>query len=243
VRNSGDFLLTIVNDVLDFSKIEAGKLTLDDIDLDLALAVEEVAGLLAGQAHAKGIELTYVIDPAVPPLLRGDPARIRQILTNLIGKAIKFTHDGEVSIRVSALAAELDGRARIEFEVRDTGIGILPAVHARLFQAFTQADGSTTRRYGGTGLGLAISKRLTELMRGEIGVKSQPGVGSVFWFRISFEIQEASVPLPSSNVDLAGLRVLLVDDNRTNLEILRGSASGCGVWRPKALRTGRKPWQ
>jgi signal transduction histidine kinase/DNA-binding response OmpR family regulator len=220
VRSSGEALLTVINDILDFSKIEAGKLALDETEFDLNSVIEDVAALLSGQAHSKGVELAYLVGPGVPPLLRGDSARVRQVLTNLIGNAIKFTQRGEVSIQIQPTGREIDGIARIEFKIRDTGIGIAPEAQTRLFQAFTQADGSTTRKYGGTGLGLAISKQLTELMGGEIGLNSKAGEGSVFWFSIPFAIAEASVQLPGPRTCLASLRALLVDDNRTNRHIL-----------------------
>ena len=221
VRGSGEALLTVINDVLDFSKIEAGKLMLDDTEFDLNTLIEDVADLLSAQAHSKGVELTYLVAADVPPILRGDPDRLRQILTNLISNAIKFTQRGEVSIQVQPIGPETKARVRIGFQVRDTGIGIAPEVQARLFQAFTQADGSTTRKYGGTGLGLAISKRLAELMGGEIGLNSKPGQGSVFWFEVPFAIGEGPARFRGPSAGLAGLRFLLVDDNRTNLHNLR----------------------
>jgi signal transduction histidine kinase/DNA-binding response OmpR family regulator len=222
VRTSAEALLAIINDILDFSKIEAGKFDLETTDFELATVIEDAAELLAPQAHQKGLELTCLVDDALPGHVRGDPTRIRQVLVNLIGNAVKFTHDGEVAIR--ATLREAGPRALVQFTVRDTGIGIPADVAGRLFQPFAQADGSTTRKYGGTGLGLAISKRLIELMGGEIGVDSTPGVGSAFWFTVPLEACAATTPLPSIS-RLQGLRVLSVDDHPTNRALLRAYLS------------------
>ena len=184
VRNSGQALLLIINDILDFSKIEAGHLDLEDIDFNLAAVAEEVVELLAGAAHARGLEIVVAIDPDIPIVVRGDPGRLRQILTNLVANAVKFTDTGEVVISVAATATETSS-VEARFEVRDTGIGIPVDVQARLFESFTQADASTSRRYGGTGLGLAISRRLVELMGGKMAVESTPGSGSTFSFTVS----------------------------------------------------------
>ncbi|MBC8123191.1 MAG: response regulator [Gemmatimonadaceae bacterium] len=216
VRSSSEALLTILNDILDFSKIEAGKLELEAIDLDLHRLVEEVAELLSEQSERKGLELACLVEQAVPRLICSDPGRLRQVLTNLVGNAIKFTHQGGVLIRVAL--DEHEGAVR--FEVVDTGIGITPEARVRLFQSFSQADSSTTRKYGGTGLGLAICKRLVQLMGGEIGVDSEPGVGSTFWFTV-FAPSASTAHLPELPTELDGLRVLVVDDNATNRAILR----------------------
>ncbi len=217
IRNSGEALLDLINDILDFSKIEAGKISLEIIDFDLRVMLEEVADLLALRAEEKQLELICQADPEVPSLLRGDPGRLRQILINLTGNAIKFTSEGEVSVHVTQeIAGE---RTLLRFEVRDTGIGIPSGKIAQLFSAFNQVDASTTRKYGGTGLGLSISKRLVELMGGQIGVTSCEGKGSVFWFTVELDCQIApAVMKPISSLN--GQRVLVVDDNATNLRLL-----------------------
>jgi CheY-like chemotaxis protein len=246
-------LLTIVNDILDFSKIEAGKLDLEIVECDVRQLAEDVADLLAESAHRKGLELVTLLDPAVPDILRGDPGRLRQVLTNLVGNAIKFTETGTVELRVtcgewrstrgagrgardeyledqepgdadrhahpSPLAAHPS--SLVTFEVHDTGIGIPSEAGARLFQAFAQADGSTTRRYGGTGLGLTISRQLVELMGGQMGLESDVGQGSTFWFTVPLEsVTSRRKPARRAPADLAGTRVLIVDDNQTSRTML-----------------------
>jgi signal transduction histidine kinase/CheY-like chemotaxis protein len=221
IRSCGDALLTIINDILDFSKIEAGKLSFEMLDFDVRSTVDSVVELLAEGAESKSIELISLIEDNVPSMLCGDPGRLRQVLINLLGNAIKFTERGEVVIHTS-LQSESATEALLHFQVKDTGIGISPEACKGLFQAFSQADGSTTRRYGGTGLGLAISRRLVELMGGEIGVHSEVGKGSTFWFTARLQ-KQTELPLTPETppVDLRGSRVLIVDDNETNRMVLR----------------------
>ena len=216
ISSSGENLLFVINDILDFSKIEAKKLDLELLDFDLRTTVEDTAETLAVKAHEKKLEFTCLVEPDVPTLLRGDPGRLRQVVVNLTGNALKFTDRGEVGIRIS-LEKETDSNAVIRFEIRDTGIGIPSDRQCMLFSAFMQVDGSTTRKYGGTGLGLAISKQLVELMGGAIGVESEAGKGSTFWFTVALAKQpEDQSEVSETRADIAGLHVLVVDDNETS---------------------------
>jgi two-component system, sensor histidine kinase and response regulator len=221
VRNSGEALLTVINDILDFSKVEAGKLEVEDIEFDMRMIVDDVVNLLAGQAQAKGLELVAVLERSLPRAVSGDPGRVRQVLTNLIGNAIKFTQAGEVVVRVTE-AEPAGADTVVRFEVSDTGVGIAPEQLDAIFQPFVQADTSTSRKYGGTGLGLAISGQLVALMGGDCGVSSRLGTGSTFWFTIRAHVvpgQEMSDQL-SPDPALAGVTALIVDDNATQRGVL-----------------------
>ncbi len=226
-RLCAEGLLSLINDILDFSKIEAGQLDFEVIPFDLRSTIEDVVEVLAEGATAKGVELMCLIDPDAPLQLMGDPSRLRQIMTNLLGNAIKFTQEGEVEARVERIEQEGD-TAVLRFSVRDTGIGIPEDAQAQLFHPFTQADSSTTRTFGGTGLGLAISRRLAELMDGEIGVESVPGAGSTFWFTSRFTVNE-HIQTQSDRDILRGMRALIVDDNKTNRVILERQLTSLGV--------------
>ncbi len=220
VRTSSESLLRLINDILDFSKIEAGKLDLELLDFDLRTTLEDTAEMLAVKAHEKGLELTCMIDPEVPSRLRGDPGRLRQILINLGGNAVKFTHQGEVALHAT-LEKDAGDRVMLRFEVRDTGIGISSAKLPLLFTPFTQADGSTTRKYGGTGLGLAISRQLAERMDGQTGARSEEGKGSTFWFTAVLELQaDNGLAAPDPLGNLAETKILIVDDHETNRLLL-----------------------
>jgi two-component system, sensor histidine kinase and response regulator len=223
ISRSAEGLLQIINDILDFSKIESGKLELERIEFVLREVLEETIEIFAGRAHAKGLELVCVIEPGVPAKVRSDPMRLRQVLVNLVGNAIKFTESGEITVRVKPL----DPSGLVCIEVTDTGIGISPDAQAHIFNAFSQADSFTTRKYGGTGLGLAICRQLAALMSGEIGVRSSVGSGSTFWLNVRLEpiaasaddtaVEQANLP----RLNFAGLRALIVDDDANNREILQ----------------------
>jgi PAS domain S-box-containing protein len=238
IQTSADLLLSIVNDVLDFSKIEAGKLTIEDVAFDLSQMLEETADLLAEKAQSKGIELLTWIPPQIPASLTGDPGRIRQVLVNLLANAVKFTERGEVVMRAEQVAETAD-TVTVRFEVRDTGIGISSEAQSRLFTAFTQADGSMTRRYGGTGLGLAICKQLAHLMGADIGFESTPGQGSTFWFTVTLKRGAVQPVTTKAAESLERLRVLIVDDNATNREILLRQTLAWKM-RPRAVKNGRE---
>jgi PAS domain S-box-containing protein len=228
-QSAGGNLLNIINDIIDISKVEAGYVRLETIDFDLNEIVENVCTVMAVRAHEKGLELMYSIMQDVPLALLGDPTRLRQVLVNLIGNAIKFTERGEVLIQIENQGMR-NGKVELLFSVRDTGIGIAPEKIETVFDAFTQADSSVTRKYGGTGLGLAISKQLVELMGGNIMVESKPGQGSTFSFTAQFAIEtEVKEHKEKSVLDMKGVRVLVVDDNETNRMILRTSLSKLGA--------------
>ena len=236
IRKCADALVTVINDILDFSKIEAGKLTIDHVDLDLRTILEEVTTLLAPHAQEKGLEIACVVPPEFPALLRGDPGRIRQVVTNLVGNAIKFTDVGEVVIE-AVRRGETARHATVELRVRDTGIGIPPDRQAAIFESFTQADGSTTRRHGGTGLGLTICRQLVTMMYGQIDVASVPGEGSTFRVALTLEKQDGVAPRPGVGRPLHGVRVLAVDDNATNRLILHQQLRSWGC-RPEEAASG-----
>ncbi|MBC8123556.1 MAG: response regulator, partial [Gemmatimonadaceae bacterium] len=240
VHHSSQALLTIINDILDFSKIEAGKLELEVVEFNVQQVVEEVTGLLAEQADAKGLELVCLVDGHVPRVLLGDPGRLRQVLTNLLGNAVKFTERGEVAVEVH-LVEQGDGMVSLDVEVRDTGIGIATEAKARLFRSFCQADGSTTRKYGGTGLGLAISRQLVEMMGGRIGVESTPERGSTFWFTLKLALPSTDgehAQAPGEQPGLQGLRVLVVDDNALCREFL---SRQLGFWQVQTDKAANGP--
>jgi CheY-like chemotaxis protein len=246
VRSSGNALLGLINDILDFSKIEAGKLEFEILDFDLQNLLDDFAATLAFQAHQKGIEFHCGMAPDIPVLLRGDPGRLRQILANLAGNAVKFTDAGEVSIRVT-LESETPDDVLLRFSVADTGIGIPMEKQKVLFQKFSQVDASTTRKYGGTGLGLAISKELAEQMGGEIGVRSEAEIGSEFWFTVRLIKQsiQAAENVYKSASELRnlfagqGVRVLLAEDNITNQQVALGILEKLGL-RADAVADGRE---
>src|SRR5262249_776748 len=249
-KSSAESLLYIINDILDFSKIEAGKLELEAIDFDLHATIEETVGMLAEKASVKGLELVCQIEAEPPCWLRGDPGRLRQVLLNLASNAIKFTERGEVVVR-ARLEKQGAAETLVRCEVRDTGVGIPPEVQPRLFRSFTQADGTTTRKYGGTGLGLAISKRLVNMMGGEIGLTTEPQPGSVLRFTVRLANGEETRPAPRPSEALRGLRVLVVDDNATIRTVLSRNLAGWGLdvaeaaggaEALRALRSAEKPF-
>jgi signal transduction histidine kinase/CheY-like chemotaxis protein len=236
VRASGDALMEIINDILDFSKIEAGRVRLETIDFALKHVTEEAVELFAEAAANKGIELVLDVEPEAPEVLIGDPGRLRQVLVNLLANAVKFTETGEVVVRVSRHDSSGPGVA-IKFEVSDTGIGLSPEEQARVFSTYSQIDSSTTRRHGGTGIGLAIARMLVQLMGGEIGVESEKGGGSRFWFTALFRDAQGKAEASRLAVSLAGTFVAIVDDNRTNRTILERYLSSWGV-REKSFESG-----
>ncbi len=243
VHRSGESLLSIINDILDFSKIEAGKLELEHLNFDLRQLVEETVELLAERAFRKGLEFAYRIHDDVPLALTGDPHRLRQVMTNLLGNALKFTDRGEVVLSVTLVEDE-EETARIRFAVKDTGVGISPEAQSRIFESFSQADGSTTRKYGGTGLGLTISRQLAEAMSGKMGVESQLNVGSTFWWTVWLAKQPGTrTTAIQPSVELRGLRVLVVDDNATNREILHHQLTAWYMVDGEAADTGAKAIQ
>ncbi len=227
IRGSADSLLIVINDILDFSKIEAGKLEIESLELDLRGNVEDVGGMMAFQAAAKNLELVVHVHPDVPDRVIGDPQRIRQCLINLVGNAIKFTREGEIVIEVSTVGSR-EGKVLAQFQVRDTGIGIAPETLKTLFQPFVQADASTTRHFGGTGLGLSIVRRLVEMMDGAVGVESEPGKGSTFWFTLPLVPAAGSSQSRQPDLHRLGRRVLIVDDNDTNRRVLAGQLMHAG---------------
>ena len=226
IHKSSGALLTIINDILDFSKIEAGKLEIEDAPFDLRASVEDVAALVAARAHEKQIELIVRFQPGLPHQLVGDGGRIRQIVTNLVGNAIKFTNHGYVLINVSG--TDYGTRAALRIEVTDTGVGVDSSKVGRIFDAFQQADSTTTREFGGTGLGLSISKRLVEAMNGKIGVISKPRAGSTFWVELELDVVDEDVASPPPPFDAAGRRVLVVDDIDVNRRILTEQLASWG---------------
>jgi signal transduction histidine kinase/CheY-like chemotaxis protein len=229
VRLSSESLLKVINDILDFSKIEAGKMTLEEMDFDVRATVEAVVDLLAERAQTKGIEVASFVEGDVPTLLRGDAGRLRQVLINLIANAIKFTEQGEVLVH-ACVESQSETMLRVCFQVTDTGIGIAEEIQEKLFHPFTQADGSTTRKYGGTGLGLAISKQLVELMKGRLGVTSAPGKGSTFWFTLDFDKQHAKIINDKKfKFETLSIRALIIDDNARSRALLQKQLENWGI--------------
>ena len=230
IHQAGETLLQIINDILDFSKIEAGKFQLENVPFDLRDTVESILQMLAPRAQTRGTDLGCLIQQTIPSRIQGDPTRLRQVITNLVGNAVKFTEKGAVTVKIDPETTQ-DGKNVLRFQVVDTGIGISPEGLKKLFQAFSQADGSTSRKYGGTGLGLAISKNLIELMGGEIGVESQPGRGSTFWFTLPLNLPASTEETaePPGTAPMDGKRVLIVDDQETGRAIIRHHVSAWGL--------------
>jgi len=228
VHRLGDSLVSIIGDFLDFTKIEARRIELETTAFTPRAVVEETVELLAGPAQRKGVEVAYRVDPAVPRALRGDPGRLRQVLLNLVGNALKFTAHGEVAVRVGVVD-QTAKTVTLRFEVADTGIGIGREKQACIFEPFAQANRSTTREYGGTGLGLAIAKQLVGLMGGEIGLQSEPGRGSRFWFTVRLLREPSPAEEPASRPDLPGLHVLVIDDNDTSRAFLEEQLRAWGL--------------
>jgi CheY-like chemotaxis protein len=232
IRSSGDSLLAIINDILDFSKIDGGRMVLESQPFDLRSCVEESLDLVAARAAEKGLELAYFMEDSVPEMVVGDVTRLRQVLVNLLGNAVKFTEKGEVVVSVDAsvdASSADDGRVEILFAVKDTGIGISRENIGSLFQSFSQVDSSTTRNYGGTGLGLAISKRLVELMGGKIRAESTPDEGSTFYFTIVAKVPRTKEQPSTKDSILTGKRILIVDDNETARKALIKSVLPWGM--------------
>ncbi|MEZ5066345.1 MAG: ATP-binding protein [bacterium] len=231
---SGEALLTIINDILDFSKIEAGRLELEQVAFEVRSLLDDAMGMVRASAGSRGLEMATELSPESPGWLVGDPGRLRQVLTNLVSNAVRFTEEGSVRIRVTRRDDGAGDRTRLRFEVIDTGIGIDASARARIFESFTQADGSTTRRFGGTGLGLAISRRLVGAMGGRIDVDSEVGKGSTFWFDLEFavatpeEVEPIRAERPESASNLSGIRVLLAEDNPINQEVARDHLGDLG---------------
>lgn len=227
-RSSGESLLILIDDILDFSRIDSGKLQLNCTDFSLQETLDDVVGLLASQAQRKDLDLGYVMSQDVPAAWRGDPGRIRQVLINLVGNAIKFTEQGEIAIGIRVVEKAQE-KTWLRFEVSDTGIGIPLKAQQRIFEAFSQVDSSTTRQYSGNGLGLTISRQLVELMDGKIGVESEPGKGSTFWFTVPLQ-EPVQVQPAVSRVDVAGMRILVVDDSRVSRSFLEQTFRGWGIF-------------
>jgi PAS domain S-box-containing protein len=236
IRSSAESLLSILNDILDFSKVEAGKLEFENLEFDLDEVVDGALSVLVPEARAKGLELRSEIDPEAHTTLCGDPGRLRQVLTNLLNNAVKFTEHGEVVLRVlpqkeaSGVSHGMaDSKTALRFEIKDTGIGLNEDARGRIFEAFSQADQSTTRRYGGTGLGLTISRQLVKMMQGEIGVESEPGKGSTFWFTARFGKHAVGKAAPTKQKPLPAKRVLLADNNAADRQIVRAQLTALGM--------------